>query len=94
MNISRRMDYDSIKEWNLTLVLSTCPSYNNDIKIKLNFYNVQDIKIGNINNFFKIFLEIVDISGAKMGNWKYCVEEIEYSMISLKCSDISYDIIT
>ena len=41
INISREMDADSAKDYNLTLVISTCPFCEGDIKIKLTFYKVK-----------------------------------------------------
>ena len=55
INIYREMDNDSTKEYNLILSLGTCPFYEGDTRIKLSFYNIQDFKLGDINNFYKVF---------------------------------------
>lgn len=84
------MDNDSTKEYNLILSLSTCPFYEGDTRIKLVFYNIQDFKLGDINNFYKVFFEITDVSGRRLENIRYYVNEIEYNMVSFWCSDIEY----
>lgn len=91
MNIYREMDDNSTKEYNLILVISTCPFYEGDTKIKLTFYNVQEFKLGNINNFYMVFLEILDVSDRQLEDIKYHVNEIEHNMISFWCSDIEYE---
>ena len=47
LNMYREMDDNSTKEYNLILVISTCPYYEGDTKIKLMFHNVQEFKLGN-----------------------------------------------
>lgn len=93
ININREMDTESTKEYDVTLVISTCPFYEGDKKIKLIFHKVQDFKLGDINNFYKIWLEIQDISDRQLEDIGYCVREIEYNMISLLCWDITYEMI-
>lgn len=93
LNMYREMDDNSSKEYNLILVISTCPYYEGDTKIKLIFHNVQEFKLGNINNFYKVFFEIVDVSDRQLQDIRYYVNEIEYNMISFGCSDIEFEII-
>ncbi|MCI9079891.1 MAG: hypothetical protein HFH68_13410 [Lachnospiraceae bacterium] len=93
INICREMGNDSTKEYNLELILSTCPFYERDTRIKLVFYNVQEFKLGGINNFYKIFFEITDVSDRQLENIRYYVDEIEYNMVSFWCLDIKYRII-
>ncbi len=93
MNIYREMDDNSTKEYSLILVISTCPFYEGDTKIKLIFHNVQEFKLGNINNFYKVFLEILDVSNRQLEDIRYYVNEIEYNMISFGCSDIEYEVV-
>lgn len=92
LNIYREMSYKSAKEYNLVLVISTCPNYEEDEKVKLIFHNVQEFKLGNINNFYKVFFEILDVSDRQLEDIRYYVHEIEYNMISFWCSDIEYEI--
>lgn len=93
LNIYREMNDESTKEYNLVLVISTCPFYEGDAKLKLIFHNVQEFKLGNINNFYKVFFEILDVSYRQLEDVKYYVNEIEYNMISFGCFDIEYEIL-
>ena len=90
INMYREMDNDSTKEYNLILSLSTCAFHEGDTRIKLVFYNIQYFKLGNINNFYKVFFEIINVSGRQLENIRYYVNEIEYNMVSFWCSDIEY----
>ncbi len=93
INISREMDADSTKDYNLILVISTCPFCEGDIKMRLTFYKVQEFKLGNINNFYKIFLEIIDVTDRHLEEIRYYVDEIEYNMISFACVDFKYELL-
>ena len=93
LNMYREMDDNSTKEYNLILVISTCPYYEGDTKIKLIFHNVQEFKLGNINNFYKIFFEIVDVSDRQLEDIKYYINETEHNMFSFACFDFEYEII-
>lgn len=90
LNIYREMDNSSTKEYNLELIISTCPFYKGDKRLKLVFYNVQELKLGDINNFYKIFLEITDIHSRQLEDIRYYVNEMEYNIMSFWCSDIEY----
>lgn len=93
VNIYRNMKEDSTKEYNLTLVFSTCPYYEGDTIVKFIFHNVQVFELGDINNFYKVFLEIADVGDRQLENIRYYVNEIEYNMISFGCADFEYEII-
>lgn len=93
MNIYRKMDNNSTKEYNLILVLSTCPYYEGDAKVKLIFHNVQGFKLGDINNFYEVLFEILDVSDRQLEGIRYYVNELEYDMLSFWCSDIEYEIV-
>ncbi len=66
INMYREMDNDSTKEYNLILSLSTCPFYEGDTRIKLVFYNIQDFKLGDINNFYKVLFEITNVADRQL----------------------------
>ena len=91
VNIYREMDTNSTKDYNLALIISTCPFCKGDIRIKLIFYNVQMFKLGDINNFYKVFFEITDVSDRQLENIRYYVNETEYNMVSFWCEDIEYE---
>ncbi|MBQ4522162.1 MAG: hypothetical protein IJA10_04330 [Lachnospiraceae bacterium] len=91
LNIYREMNDESTKEYSLILVISTCPFYEGDAKVKFIFKNVQEFKLGDINNFYKVLFEIQDVSYRQLEDIKYYVNEIEYNMISFGCSDIEYE---
>lgn len=91
LNIYREMDEVSTKEYDLILVLSTCPFYEDDTKLKLAFYNVQEFKLGDINNFYKVLFDILDVSDRQLEDIRYYVNEIENGVISFWCSDIQYE---
>ena len=57
------------------------------------FYKVQEFKLGNINNFYKIFLEIIDVTDRHLEEIRYYVDEIEYNMISFACVDFKYELL-
>lgn len=90
ISLYRELDNNSTKEYNLVLNLSTCPFYEADTRVKLVFYNIQDFKLGDINNFYKVFFEIINVSDRQLENIRYYVNEIEYNMVSFWCSDIGY----
>lgn len=93
INIEREMAEESTKEYNVTLVVSTCPFYEGETRVKFTFLNVDNFKLGNINNFYKIFLQIEDVSDRQLEEIRYLVQEIEYNMISFACWDIAYEIL-
>ena len=80
LNLSRPMEEKSAKEYNITLVLSTCPYEKDDLRVELKFNEVKDFKIGNINNFYKIFIEVSDVSE----------RQLEHSTIFVQCNEIQY----
>lgn len=91
--IYREMDYNSTKESNIILVLSTCPFYEGDTKIKLTFHKVQELKLDKIDSFYNVFLEILDVSDRQLEDIKYYVNDIESYMISFACFDIEYEVV-
>lgn len=93
ININREMGIESTKQYDLTLVISTCPFCEGDKKIELTFYGVHDFKLGNINNFYKVFIEIVDVSDRQLEGIKYYINEIEHNLIHFGCFDFEYAII-
>lgn len=93
MSIYREMNYNSTKESDLILVLSTCPFYEGDTILKLTFHRVQELKLGEIDSLYKVFLEILDVSDRQLEDIKYYVNEIEYDIISFACFDIEYEVI-
>ena len=89
----RDMDYKSTKETNIILVLSTGPSYDGDMKVKLIFHRVGELKLGDIEGLRKILLDIIDVSDRQLEDIRYYVDEIENNTISCWCSDIEYEIV-
>ena len=90
LNLSRSMEEKSEKEYAITLVLSTCPYEKDDLRVELKFNEVKDFKIGNINNFYKIFIEVSDVSERQLEDIKYIVEDVEHSTIFVQCNEIQY----
>lgn len=93
INIFRKMGAESEKEYNLALVISSCPYNEGDIIVKILFHNVQEFKLGNIDNFYRISLEILDVSERMLEEIRYYVSESEYNMISFACSEWEYEIV-
>ncbi len=93
LTICRDMEEDSTKDFDMHLVLSKCPSTEEEKKVELVFHDVQELKIGNINNFYKLFLEVTDVSDRQLESIKYYVDEVEYNMLSLSCFEITYNIL-
>ncbi len=90
LTLSRSMEEKSAKEYNITLILSTCPYVENDLRVELKFNGVEDFKIGNINNFYKLFIEVSDISDRQLENIRYIAEDVEHGAIFVQCNEIQY----
>lgn len=93
----RREMYEYSSEGDsLTIILCDYPHKSDKDKLKIIFYNVQDIRIYNINNVFRvlthILLQIEDISDRQLEAINYQVEEIE-DMFSFICEDFEYIVI-
>lgn len=90
LNLSRLLEEKSSKEYNITLILSTCPYDEDDLRVELKFNEVKDFKIGNINNFYKVFIEVNDISDRQLENIRYVAEDVEHGTIFVQCNEIQY----
>ncbi|WP_251208400.1 hypothetical protein [Acetatifactor aquisgranensis] len=90
LNLSRSMEEKSAKEYNITLVLSACPYEKDDLRVELKFNEVTDFKIGNINNFYKIFIEVSDMSDCQLEGIRYIAEDVEHGTIFVQCNEIQY----
>lgn len=95
-SFNREMYEYSSKGDSLTVVLCDYPHKLGKDKLEIIFYNVQDIRIYNINDIFllltHILLEIDDISDRQLESINYKVEEIE-DMFSFVCEDFEYRVI-
>ena len=90
LNLSRSMEEKSSKEYNITLTLSTCPYEKGYLRAELKFNEVKDFKIGNINNFYKLFIEVSDISNRQLEGIRYIAEDVEHGSLFVQCNEIQY----
>lgn len=95
-SFSREMGEYSSKGDSLTMVLCDYPYKSGKDKLEIIFYNVQDIRIYNINDVFlvltSVLLKIEDISDRQLERINYQVGELE-DMFSFVCEDFEYRIL-
>ncbi len=93
IKLKRNLDENLSNALDLTIILSDYPYYEGDERLELSFYNIQEFKLGNINNLFRMLIDIIDISDRQLEECKYIVEELEYNTFSFQCYDFNYKII-
>lgn len=95
-SFSREMYEYPLEGDSLTIVLCDYPYKFGKDKLKIVFYNIQDIRIYNINNIFLVLSHIVltieDISDRQLEAINYRVEKAE-DMFSFVCEDFEYEVI-
>lgn len=92
INVSREINYDSVSGYTLVLILSDYPYIGGD-KLKLTFHDVQELKLGDVNNLFDPLLKIEDVSDRQLENINFRVTELEYAMFGFWCKNFDYEII-
>ena len=93
IKLEREMGAYSTKELQMTLVISACPYYIVDKKLKLTFNNLSGLELNNIDNLFHILLEITSLHGRQLEYADFFVEEIENNMFSFYCESFNYETI-
>lgn len=89
MNLNRSFDND----YNLTMTLCDYPYYEGDARLMLNFSGVRDFKIGELDNWFELELNITDISSSQMEDIKYRVTENENLLFSFYCNAFRFEVL-
>lgn len=83
-------DYINNNNYNFNLVISLCenieaPSYES---LNIAFYGITNFKINDLDNMYRIMINIEDVSSYQNEFVKYKIKEIEYDMFSFGCVKI------
>ncbi|WP_089409466.1 hypothetical protein [Granulicella rosea] len=62
-------------------------------RLRLKFIKAADIRIGDLNALFALFMSIRDVADRQLEDITYRVVEEEHSSISLYCRDFEYEVL-
>ena len=83
-------DFVENGSYNYSLKLSLCENVEDSSRDSFDivFHDITDFKINDIDNMFRIVLDIEDITNYQNEFVKFLVKEIEYEMFSFGCVSI------
>ena len=83
-------DFVENGSYNYSLELSLCENVEDSSRDSFDivFHDITDFKINDIDNMFRIVLDIEDITNYQNEFVKFLVKEIEYEMFSFGCVSI------
>jgi len=89
IEIHREIDKEECGKFNVKLTLVELPCRDADDHFEITFERVSNLKIGNIENLFKVFMQITFIGEYQREDENYIVTESENDLFSFSCKNIS-----
>lgn len=78
---------------NLKISFFSYPYTLGDKKLVMDFQNVKDLKIKDLDGLFKTVLSITDISSYQMEGINYRIVEDENSLFSFECKNFDFSVL-
>lgn len=88
MNIFRNINGEDCSQYNMKLSLVDFPRWDENEHFDILFEGLSNIKIGDIDNLLKVFIQIEYIAEYQYETAKYAVKECENELFSFLCKDI------
>lgn len=88
VDIFRNICGEECSQYNMKLSLVDFPCWDGDEHFDILFEGISNIKIGDIDNLFKVFIQIEYIAEYQYETAKYVVKECENELFSFLCKDI------
>ena len=88
MEIHRKIANEDCGSFNVKLTLVKFPRRDVDDSFEITFEQVSNLKIGNIENLFKVLMQITFIGDYQREEEKYMVAECENDLFSFSCNNI------
>ena len=88
IHLNRNLIGNEISDFSLTLTLSNNQVIDENDKVTIKFWNIRELKLGEIDNLFRVYISISDISNRQMDGIRYRVSEEENNLFSFLCKDI------
>lgn len=90
--LCRNINEDGCSEYDLNLVLSDYPYWEGDLKLDIEFKGIRGLKLGDIENLYRVCINIDNVSSNQWEEVKYRVSEIENDIFSFWCKDMKFKI--
>jgi len=91
LEIEREIDKEECSKFNVKLTLAKFPCWEEDDFFEITFERVSNLKIGNIENLFKVLMQISFIGDYQREDENYIVTECENDLFSFSCKKIIVD---
>lgn len=88
INIFRNISGEECSEYNFKIILSDYPCWDQDDKFGVIFIGIRNLKIGDIDNLYKVSIDINSITTQQFENINYSVTECENELFSFLCREI------
>ena len=88
ISIFRNICGEECSEYNLKIILSDYPSWDQDDKFSVIFIGIRNLKLGDIDNLYKVSMDINSITKQQFENINYSVIECENELFSFLCKEI------
>ena len=89
IEIHREIDKEECSKFNVKVALVKFPCQDADDLFEITFERVSNLKIGDIENLFKVFMQITFIGDYQREDENYIVTESENDLFSFSCKNIS-----
>jgi len=91
IEIHREIDKEESSKFNVKLALVKFPCRDADDLFKITFERVSNLKLGDIDNLFKVLMQITYIGDYQREDENYIVTESENDLFSFSCKNISFN---
>ena len=88
IEIYREIDMDVCQKYNVRLILVKFPCWETEDFFEILFERVSNLKIGDIDNLFKVLMQIEYIGDYQREDENYIVTECENELFSFSCRHI------
>ena len=82
---------DVCQKYNVRLILVKFPCWETEDFFEILFERVSNLKIGDIDNLFKVLMQITYIGDYQREDENYIVTESENDLFSFSCKNISFN---
>ncbi|MBP1988685.1 hypothetical protein [Paenibacillus eucommiae] len=93
INVKRNLDGEVCSDYELIITLCEYPFYEGNKRLKLYYFGVVDLKVGNLDTIFRLDIGINDISNRQMEGVKYQVIENENLLFSFYCREFKFELL-
>lgn len=88
INIFRSINGEECSQYSIKISLVNFPCWDATEHFDIIFEGISNLKIGDIDNLFRVFIQIDSIVEYQHENAKYMVKECENDLFSFNCMEI------